>query len=70
MLKKHQDFKIDISDIKDNKKFILKEDSIIKMAIKNKDLIIIKDFRKIRNFNIWVRMKAQNCWLQAYNLTL
>lgn len=61
MLKKHQDFKIDISDIKDNKKFILKEDSIIKMAIKNKDLIIIKDFRKIRNFNIWVRMKAQNC---------
>jgi hypothetical protein len=61
LLKKHQDFKIDISDIKDNKKFILKEDSIIKMAIKNKDLIIIKDFRKIRNFNIWVRMKAQNC---------
>ena len=61
MLKKHQDFKIDISDIKENKKFILKEDSIIKMAIKNKDLIIIKDFRKIRNFNIWVRMKAQNC---------
>ena len=61
MLKKHQDFKIDISDIKDIKKIILKEDCIIKMAINNKDLIIIKDFRKIRNFNIWVRIKAQNC---------